>query len=526
MADPAQLYTQLLAAFNQRNWTVASQLSGRLLPLAPNHSGVHYMAGIASLELEQLLPALEHLHRAETLEPRRSDFVVQYAKALSLARRNHDAKVVADRALALAPRDPPALDTLGVVYTQIGDYDHAIVAFREAVSIAPEVASYRYNLGTSLIAAGDLDAAEIEIEACLARDPMYWRAHLTLSQLRRQSASSNHVTRLEALLPQVDPVNLPAQICFNMALFKEYEDLADYPKAFTHLTRGKSAGGNNRHYSIEQDEALFAAIMESFPQPVTESSSCISDEPIFVIGMPRTGTTLVERIISSHPDVHSAGELLNFAMSLKFLSGTQTSMLIDRATIVGARTADPGRLGDTYLASTRPGTSGKPHFIDKLPHNFLYAGFIARALPNAKIVCLRRDPVDTCLSNFRQLFAPKSPYFNYSYNLLDIGRYYVLFDQLIAHWEKVLPGRVFQIGYEDLVDHQEDRSRELLAFCGLEWDAACLHFEQNPSPVATASAVQVRAPIYRNALRRWKKYEPQLSGLLELLETSGVKVTR
>lgn len=526
MADPAQLYTQLLTAFNQRSWKQARQLSARLLPVAPNHAGVHYMAGIASLELEEILQALGHLHRAETLEPTRSDFAVHYAKALSLARRSRDAKVVADRARALAPQDPAILDTLGVVYTQIGDYDNAIVAFREAISIAPEVASYRYNLGTSLVAAGDLDDAEVEIEACLALDPRYWRAHLTLSQLRRQNAASNHVARLESLLPQADPADLPAQICLNMALFKEHEDLADHPKAFKHLVRGKSAGGNDRNYSIEHDEALFTAIMESFPEPATASSSCLSDEPIFIIGMPRTGTTLVERIISSHPDVHSAGELLNFGMSLKFLSGTQTPMLIDLPTIVGARQADPGRLGKTYLASTRPGTSRKPRFIDKLPHNFLYAGFIARALPNAKIVCLRRDPVDTCLSNFRQLFAPKSPYFDYSYDLLNIGRYYVLFDRLVAHWQRVLPGRVLQIGYEDLVEHQERSSRELLAFCGLEWDAACLHFEDNPLPVATASAVQVRAPIYRNALKRWKKYEPQLGGLLELLEASGIRVDR
>lgn len=526
MADPAHLYAQLLAAFNQRHWKDARQLSMRLLPVAPRHSGIHYMAGIACLELEDLLPALDHLHQAETLEPTRSDFVVQYAKALSLARRNRDARVAADRALALAPRDPATLDTLGVVYTQIGDYDQAIVAFREATSIAPDVATYRYNLATSMVAAGELDGAAVEIEACLALDPMHWRAHLTLSQLHRQSAASNHVARLESLLPQVDPANLPAQICFNMALFKEYEDLGDHPKAFAHLVRGKSAGGTGRHYSIEHDEALFAAIAESFPEPLASSSGCTSDEPIFIIGMPRTGTTLVERIISSHPDVHSAGELLDFPMAVKFLSGTRTPVLIDLPTIVGARGADPRRLGETYLARARTAASRKPRFIDKLPHNFLYAGFIAQALPNARIVCLRRDSVDTCLSNFRQLFAPKSPYFDYSYDLLDTGRYYVLFDRLMAHWQRVLPGRVLQVGYEDLVEHQEQRSREMIAFCGLEWNDACLRFEDNPSPVATASAVQVRSPIYRNALKRWKKYEPQLGPLLDLLEGSGIEVER
>ncbi|OOG59450.1 sulfotransferase [Rhodanobacter sp. C03] len=526
MTDPAELFAQLTTAFNQRAWPQAQQLADRLLPLAPRHPGVNYIAGIAYMQLEQLPQALEYLRRAGILEPTRADFAVQYAKALCAARRNRDARVVADRAMALSPGDPITLDTLGVVYTQIGEYGSAIAVFRQAASLAPTDASYRYNLATSLVAAGDLDDAEVEIEACLTLDPKYWRAHLTLAQLRRQTPASHHVERLESLLPQIAATDTTAQVCINMALAKECEDLADYPKAFTHLVHGKSAGGADRDYSIQRDEALFAAIAESFPEPRTDPTiGHPSGEPIFIIGMPRTGTTLVERIISSHPDVYSAGELLNFGMSLKFLSGSQTPPLIDSGTVVGARKVDWKLLGETYLASTRPATSHTPHFIDKLPHNFLYAGFIAQALPNAKIICLRRDPMDTCLSNFRQLFAPKSAYFDYSFDLLDTGRYYVLFDRLMAHWQRVLPGRILEVAYETLVDSQEASSRQLLEFCGLPWNDACMHFEANPTPVATASAVQVRAPIYRSALKRWKKYGPQLNELRDLLNEAGISIS-
>ena len=527
MTDPAELYVQLTAAFNRRAWGPAQELAERLLILAPRHAGAHYIAGMAHMELQQMPPALEYLRKAVALDPTRADFMVQFAKALTLALRNRDAKVVADRAMALSPKNPLMLDTLGVIYTQVGDYASATTAFRQASELAPGHAPYRYNLATALLATGDLDASEVELEACLALDPQYWRAHLSLAQLRRQTPASHHVERLQSQLSQIgaDTANNPALIGLNMALAKEYEDLADYPRAFEHLVRSKSAGANP-DYSIRQDEALFTAIADTFPAPrdLDITTGCPTDEPIFIIGMPRSGTTLVERIISSHPDVHSAGELLNFGMSLKHVSGSRTPALIDTDTILRARSVDWKQLGETYLSSTRPGTSHKPRFIDKLPHNFLYAGFIAHALPNAKIICLRRDPMDTCLSNFRQLFAPKSPYFDYSFDLLDTGRYYILFDRLMAHWRRMFPGRILEVHYETLVDTQESSSRQLLEFCDLSWHDACLRFEDNPAAVATASVVQVRAPIYRNALKRWKKYETQLSGLQDLLIDAGIKL--
>lgn len=526
MSDPARLYERLTAAFNARDWLQARTLAAQLLPYAAGHAGVHYIAGIAELELHQLPLALAHLQHAADLAPQRAEVVVQLAKALVLARRNPAARAAADQVLALAPSDPAVLDTLGVIYTQLGQYVPAFEAFHRAVALAPERASYRYNFATALIAGGQPRAAEDELEACLARDPHYWMAHLTLAQVRHQSAQHHHLQRLEALLAQVRnaPADAHASMCLHMALAKEYEDLADYPAAFSHLVRGKAAGGATQSYASAQDTALFAAIESACPRIVDEPVGCPSNEPIFVIGMPRSGTTLVERILSSHPDVHSAGELLNFGMTLKTLTGRRGPALIDLPTIAGARELDWRALGAAYLASTRPATGHTARFIDKLPHNFLYAGFIARALPQAKIICLRRDPLDVCLSNFRQLFAPGSAYFGYSFNLLDIGRYYILFDRLMAHWQRALPGRVLEVDYETLVDAQEATTRRLLAFCDLPWDDACLHFERNPAPVVTASAVQVRAPIYRSAIGRWKNYASELHELRDLLTGAGIKL--
>jgi hypothetical protein len=308
-----------------------------------------------------------------------------------------------------------------------------------------------------------------------------------------------------------------------LALSKEYEDLGELDESFAHLTAGKRAGRGKRGYSSERDASLFKSI-EANTRELHGPEGSDSGEPIFVIGMPRSGTTLVDRILSSHPDVQSAGELQNFSIALKRASGSRTPNLLDEDTLGRARELDWRKLGAAYVGGTRPVTGQTPRFVDKLPHNFLYAGHIARALPNARIICLRRNAMDTCLSNFRQLFAQSSPFYDYSFDLLDTGRYYVMFDRLMAHWKRVMPERILEIEYEAIVDDQEQTTRRLLEFCGLSWNEACLRFDQNEAPVSTASAVQVRQPLYRSALQRWKRYERQLAGLRSLLEEAGIAV--
>ncbi|OOG62183.1 sulfotransferase [Rhodanobacter sp. B04] len=523
MPDPNKLFAQATTAYNQGNWRQAYDVATPLLPLAPDHAGLHYLIGLAALGLKQMPQAVKHLQRAVKLDPLRAEYAAQFAKVLSLVNQPAVALRVVDRALTLSPLDAPTLDTLGVVLSRANEHERAVTLYERAVALAPARADLHYNLAKSLICLGRLDDADQEMEVCLDLAPQSWDIHLTLSQLRKQSRASNHLQRLQSLLP--DSVGNPvAQLHLHLALFKEYEDLADYPRAFEHLAIGKAAGRVGRGYSHEQKEAQFAALTRALTEPQPAAAGFPTDEPIFVLGMPRSGTTLVERIISSHRDVHSAGELQNFPVSFKQVSGSRTPQLLDPETIGCASRIDWRKLGETYLSSTRPATGQKPRFIDKLPHNFLYAGFIANALPNAKIICLRRDPMDTCLSNFRQLFALQSTNYDYSFDLLDTGRYYVLFDRLMAHWQRLFPGRILEVDYETLVDSQENSSRQMLEFCGLSWDDACLRFEDNPAPVATASAVQVRRPMYRSSVKRWKHYEAQTADLQKLLIDAGIEL--
>ena len=526
MPDPTQLRAQLIAAFQQRAWLRVQRLAAQLLPLTPRDGDALFFAGVACMELQQLAQAQEHLQTATALFPERPDFATQYAKVLAMTRQLSDARIAADRALALSPDHPSMLDTLGVVYTQSNALEQAVTAFRGAVALAPGFAAYRFNLAYSLIAVGDDEGAERELEATIRLEPRYWKAHWSLAQLRRHGPDDSHLDRLQSLLARHGN-DAQARVYLNMALAKEYEDTADYGRAFEHYAQGKAAARRTRPYAIRRDEAMFDNVVRGFAAiEAAPLPGDPTDEPIFVIGMPRTGTTLLERIISSHPDVYSAGELQNFPVALQSAWGSATPVLHDPALVSRVREIDWRRLGAAYLASTRPATLGTPHFVDKLPHNFLYAGFIARALPRVKLICLRRDPIDTCLSNFRHLFEQESSYYDYSCDLLDIGRYYVLFDRLMAHWQRVLPGRILEMPYESLVTAQEASTRRLLEFCGLGWNDACLHFEDNPAPVNTPNAWQVRTPIYRTALERSKNYEPQLAELRALLDQAGVQAER
>jgi hypothetical protein len=240
--------------------------------------------------------------------------------------------------------------------------------------------------------------------------------------------------------------------------------------------------------------------------------------------MPRSGTSLVERILSSHPDVYAAGELHNFSAVLQQASGSDVPFLLNPGLADLTRTLDWERLGSNYIESTRPATASKPRFVDKLPHNFLYAGYIANALPNAKIICLRRNPMDTCLSNFRLLFGEPSFHLDYSFDLLDTGRYFILFDRLMRHWHNVFPGRIREVSYESIVDSQKSSTAELLEWCRLSWNDACMAFHDNPSPQATASAMQVRQPMFRSSIHRWSNYEHELSELRQLLLDAGISL--
>lgn len=521
MSDPARLYDQALSAFDRGDWREAYRLAALAGRHAPWNVDVHYVAGIAALELGQAPLAGSHLQLAAGTTPLRIERLAQYARALAMAHRMAEATATADVAMGLPASDADSLHTLGVAYSKANEHAKAADAFRRAVALDPGRAGRRFELGTSLMYFGDRESAEREYEACLGLDPRHWRAWLALVQLRRQTPERNHVGRLEAALA-APALPVDARLHLHLALAKAREDLGEYDRAFAHYAQGKQAMRDVLGSSDAEDAELFDAVMRVFDRTAGTATGHDSCEPVFVMGMPRSGTTLVDRILASHPMVTSAGELGHFGAALHRAGGGRARSLAEMVQGLGSGFDGWAALGRDYVDSTRPLTGRTPRFVDKLPHNFLYAGFIARALPNATLVCLRRSPLDSCLSNFRQLFAGESPYHRYSFDLVDTARHYVRFHRLMAFWQDRLPGRIVELDYEQLVEAQEATTRRLLDACGLPWDAACLAFERSEGAVPTASAMQVREGMNRASLHRWKAYGHHLDPVRAVLAEAGI----
>lgn len=514
------LEAQARAALQRGDLTAAAAAATALAETEPGQPAGYFLLGMMAAEAGQIAKAVSLLEAAVERGPK-AEHLAQLARLLILLRRDGEAADAARKALALGPGDALTCDTIGCVLARLGDHEASVEPFVAAVAAEPDNLDFRYNLAAACGFTGRVDKAGAHYETILAADPGNARAHYALAILSRQAAETNHVARLEAALATAHRPGDALRIRY--ALAKELEDLGD-PAAFGHLSAANAQHKSSLRYDFAQDAAIFDAIEALYADGSLATGPGNPDPaPIFVVGMPRTGTTLVDRILSSHPEVGSAGELQAMPLAVKRLAGTPSRTIIDPETIAASGTIDPVAIGDLYLAQAshhRP--DGKPRFTDKLPANFLYLGHIARALPNARIVCLRRNPMDTVWSNYKNLFASQSAYYAYSYDLLDTAHYFARFDRLMALWEDQFPGRVLQLSYEGLVAEQEAQTRRLLEHCGLEWDDACLSFHQNRAAVATPSAAQVRRPLNADAVGKWRMYEQALRPIADWLEAQGL----
>lgn len=511
------------AALKRGDLAAAASAAQALAVACPDQPEGFFLLGMAAAQSGQIAKAVP-LIDAAVQRGARAEHMAQLARLLILLRRDGEAAQTARKAMAHSPGDALTLDTIGCVLARLGDHEASIVPFTAAVAAEADNLDYRYNLAAASGFTGRVDQARAHYEAILATDPGNARVHYALAILSRQTAGGNHVPRLEAALARTDQPGDALRIRY--ALAKEHEDLGNAPEAFRHLAAANAAHKQAIRYDFAQDAAIFDAIEALFGNgDMGAGTGLAGTAPIFVVGMPRTGTTLVDRILSSHRDVEAAGELQAMPLAVKQLSGTPSRTVIDPATIAASAEADPAAIGEAYLRrAAHHRQSGKARFTDKLPANFLYVGHIARALPEARIVCLRRNPMDTIWSNYKNLFASQSAYYAYSYDVMDTARYYARFDRLMALWENLLPGRVLQLSYEALVADQEGETRRLLEHCGLSWDEACLSFHENSAAVATPSAAQVRRPINADAVDKWRAHAAALAPARDWLRTQGIAI--
>lgn len=525
-ANPAALRGAAERALAAGQFADAERCCAAWLDQQPGDPDALRLAAIAALAQGRARDALSRLDHALQSAPDRGDLLSQKARVMSLAGRIPEALAAVDTALrpadALTVLDAESLDTLGVVLSRAHEHARACMLFDAAAARARNVAAIRFNQASSLKFLGRFDEAEAAYEDCLSRDPQHWKAHSGLAHLRTATAARNHLPRLEALMPQA--VGRPqAEIHLHQALAKEHEDLGHAEQALQHWQQAKQARRRLQPHDATGEAACRDELQRLFASGRAETRfGADSHEPIFVVGMPRSGTTLIDRILSSHPDVQSAGELQNMAHVLKRAAGTPGRSTLDVDTLRAAFAADPAALGKAYVDSTRPGTGQRRHFVDKMPLNFWYAGHIHRALPAARIVCLLRHPLDTVLSNFRQLFSIDNPYYSYADTLADCARYVAGFHRLVALWQQSLGDAFTVVRYETLIAEPEATMRALLAHCRLEWDPRCLQFERNEAPVSTASSVQVRQPLNAASVGRWQRHAAALDEARRILAAAGV----
>jgi tetratricopeptide (TPR) repeat protein len=453
------------------------------------------------------------------------------AQRLLALGRFAEACEAAAAAQSSASSDPLLLDAIGSLFSRAGDQPRALAAYERAVRLAPGIPHYIFNRATVYRFLGRLDEAEADYDRVIALKSTDYEAYTNRSELRTQSTDANHIDELESLIAR-GIADWRGEVQIRYALAKEYEDLGRYQESFRHLRQGASKRREHMRYDVATDEATVGWIIDAYPaaprgtaQPNVGGTSGAGDAPnaapIFIVGLPRSGSTLVDRILGSHSQVHSAGELDHFALAIvdaarRACGGVQLSR---RELISRSAQLDFAALGHYYLERARYAAAGSERFIDKMPLNYLYCGLIRRALPNAKIVHVYRDPMAACYAMYKTLFKDGYPF---SYELTEIGRYYMGYRRLMDHWQWALPGAIHSIAYEALVAEPLEEIRKLLDFCGLEWQDSCAEFHRNPAPTTTASAAQVRRPLYDSSVSQWRHYAAELAPLSGLLNAAGI----
>lgn len=503
----------------------ALEHSDAALALAPNYADAWNNRGNVLCDLKRWQDALASYDRAIALQPALAQSHLGRGNALRRLSRYDEALTAYHRALTLKPGNAETLCNWGVALAELNRFDAAEAKFRRAIALNPGFAEAYNNLGLILKIRGRLAEAREAIDQAIRLSPATTSYYDNLGEIKSFAAGDPHIAAMERLAKNAVALPTSNRIHLHFALAKAYEHTARFEDAFRQL---RAANALKRR-QIAYDESATLARMERTSAVFTRAfitarraSGAPSPVPVFIVGMPRSGTTLIEQILASHPDVCGAGELGLFEQAARAVSNAlgDTRRFPDATLAMSSKHFRT--LATHYLDGLLRIAPRASRIVDKMPGNFLFTGLIHLALPNAAIIHAVRDPIDTCVSCFSVHFTSGQPH---TYDLAELGRYYRHYRDLMAHWHRVLPtGRLFEVRYEELVDDMESVARCLVTHCGLAWNARCLDFHRTERPVRTASAAQVRQPIYKSSVGRWRRYENLLGPLLSELEPSSAAI--
>ena len=523
MSTVQQEHQRAIAAINRRDYATAHQHCLNILKQQPQHADSYFLLGIMHSETGQFSKAAELIKRAISFKAD-SEYYAYLAKCYALL-GNAAAVLETVQHIPFEKISVPlTLDTIGVALSLIGMHDQALAYFRKALASNKPIPSFYYNYAVSCKFSGDFEQARWGFKQAIKLYPQYHQAHFALSELGTAATDGEHESQLKALLAETASGS-DGKLHLSHALAKILERKKQYGDAFKVLQEAKSEKRQQMQYSFDEDMQLFNFIAAQQQALARQAKAgCNSKRPIFVLGMPRSGTTLVERILTCHTDVCSGGELQDFGVAVKELAATSSRRMLDPQTLAAAQHLDFKQLGERYIQLTANVGIDAPHFVDKLPFNFFYIHLIRQALPEAKIICLLRNPMDTCIGNYRQLFSISNPYYRYAYDLQSTGLFYEQFWCLAHRWQQLDNDNFLLLNYEKLVSDPENQIKQLVAFCDLDGQQQCLYAEKNQAPVSTASKVQVREPINTRAIGLWQRYKPHTDELENYLWQKGFEI--
>jgi len=495
----------------------AAEQYERAITLKPDYAEAHNNLGNIYRDRGKFSVALLHLKQAVEINPDRAQAHYNLGIALVGQGSLREAEDEYKQALALQPDFSDAHNNLGSLLLAQGRNEAATAHFRQAITFQPDHVEAHNNLGNALKDLGNFDEALAHYDRALALQPERAEVHYNRTEIKTFREGNPDIAILEALAARQPgtmgwtPIDA-FHIHFGLA--KAFDDTKDYPRAFAHMRQANALKRSQIHYDEAAMLRLFHRIATVFDRSLFDRFAGAGDPsaaPVFVLGMPRSGSSLVEQILASHPRIYGAGELKSLESAARFVFNSSDPPLIYPECVPGFDAEVLQRLGQLYV-SRLPFVPDADRIVDKMPDNFLSVGLIRLIIPNARIIHTMRDPIDTCVSCYSKLFAEG---LHYTYDPGELGRYYRHYRDLMDHWRSVLPpGAMLDVSYESVVENLEGEARRLIDYCGLPWDDRCIQFHQTKRSVSTASAVQVRQPLYRSSMQRWRKYEADLGPLL------------
>ncbi|MCC3862111.1 tetratricopeptide repeat-containing sulfotransferase family protein [Pseudemcibacter aquimaris] len=489
-----------------------------VLKYMPKLSQAHFLVGLIALETEDWKIALSAFGTVVEIDEKHAAAWAQYARVMLKMANYNGAEQALKKAVEYGSNDPLVQNVIGTAYNLLGDQKAAFEWYSKACE-KNNSPMFVLNKAKSLVFLGKIDEAREALLKVLSVLPKNAEAHWILSRLEK-AKDTNHINDIIKLLEDVDETRQSTAYLY-YGLAKEYEDLEMWSDAFKAYEKGAKIKRAHVQYDEKAEIDAFETLQKTFTKEWLENIGEGHDasSPIFIVGQPRTGTTLIERIITARDDVHSAGELQQFGHAVKSTGGARIPGMVSSENVIAAANADPKYLGKFYMEATRSLRGDLPYFVDKLPINYLYVPLIAAALPNAKIIHVKRDPMDACFASYKQLFA--EAYF-YSYDQGEMARHSIRYQKLMKHYRDIMGDRMIEVAYEDVVDNMEFEARRLIKYLGLEWQDASLEFHKQKTAVTTASATQVREKVHSRSVGKWRRFENELKEMYTIIRNSTI----